>query len=213
MSEATSTGTTATTVDRRVLRALAHPLRLRILHELNSKVSSPGRLSRELGEPLTNVSYHVKVLAENEAIELVRTEPVRGAVEHFYRATMRPHIDDDVFARLPASSRRAMALEGLETILAEIGAAAESHGFSDPRVHLSLTRLELDRQAIEELSDRLSELIELGLRLEAESRERVGDADAPAALEPTQLALLHFQQASPDRKRKKRTKRSKTQSA
>ena len=33
------------------------------------------------------MAYHVKILEETGAIELVRTAPVRGALEHFYRAT------------------------------------------------------------------------------------------------------------------------------
>jgi hypothetical protein len=33
-----------------------------------------------LDEPLTNLSYHVKILAENEAIELVRTS--EGGLDH-----------------------------------------------------------------------------------------------------------------------------------
>jgi hypothetical protein len=33
---------------------------------------------------LSNISYHVRMLAENELIPLVRTEPVRGALAHYY---------------------------------------------------------------------------------------------------------------------------------
>ena len=64
---------------------------------LNERVASPSELADELGEPLGNVSYHMRRLAELECIELVRTTPVRGALEHHYRATARP-----VFGDLPA---------------------------------------------------------------------------------------------------------------
>jgi DNA-binding transcriptional ArsR family regulator len=74
-------------VDQRLLRALSHPLRQRILGALHDRVASPAELSRELAEPIGNVSYHVKMLRELGAIELVRTAPVRGALEHFYRAS------------------------------------------------------------------------------------------------------------------------------
>jgi DNA-binding transcriptional ArsR family regulator len=76
------------TVDQRLIKALGHPVRMRALQVLNTRVASPSELSKELNEPLGNVAYHVKILEENDAIELVRTAPVRGAVEHFYRATM-----------------------------------------------------------------------------------------------------------------------------
>jgi hypothetical protein len=38
-----------------------------------------------MNAPLVSVSYHVRVLAECEAITLVRTQPVRGSMQHFYR--------------------------------------------------------------------------------------------------------------------------------
>jgi hypothetical protein len=45
---------------------------------------SPHWLSTELKEPLSNVSYHVRVLADNAAVTLVDTKPVRGSMQHFY---------------------------------------------------------------------------------------------------------------------------------
>lgn len=50
--------------------------------------TSPRQLSARLGDPLTNVSYHVRVLAACGAVTLVRTEPARGSVQHFYRRTV-----------------------------------------------------------------------------------------------------------------------------
>src|SRR6266545_2935416 len=87
-------------LDAQLVKALGHPLRQRILQALNLRVASPSELSEELDEPLGNVAYHVKILAEHDAIELVKTAPVRGALEHFYRATMRPHIDDEAYQEL-----------------------------------------------------------------------------------------------------------------
>jgi DNA-binding transcriptional ArsR family regulator len=188
-------------VDRRVLQSLSHPLRLRILHELNADVRSPSELAREFDEPVPNVSYHVKILLENGAIELVKTQPVRGALEHFYRATMRPQIDDDLFAQLPASARRALAAEGFEQVWDEVTAAAASDGLDDLRTHVSTTRLELDDRAYEELADHLAATIDLALRLEAESRHRQEDGELPA--HSTRLALMHFHRGTVDKQRKR----------
>lgn len=69
-------------------KATSHPLRLAILGALEEgSASSPNGLSAHLGEPLGNVSYHVKTLLEFGCVELVKTEPRRGAVEHYYRST------------------------------------------------------------------------------------------------------------------------------
>ena len=92
--------TTSRQLDERLAKALSHPLRQRILQRLNEGgVKSPNELSRDLGDPLGNVSYHVRILRELDCVELVRTEQRRGALEHYYRATAEPWLDDEQWAR------------------------------------------------------------------------------------------------------------------
>ena len=75
--------------DHDLLVALRHPLRRRILREMaDGEAISPRQLSDALGQPLSNVSYHVRVLAERAVINLVRTTPTRGSVQHFYRSAI-----------------------------------------------------------------------------------------------------------------------------
>jgi DNA-binding transcriptional ArsR family regulator len=76
-------------LDLRPMKALTHPLRVKALKVLTQRTASPSELSYELEEPLGNVSYHVKTLLEYDCVKLVKTEPRRGAVEHYYRATPR----------------------------------------------------------------------------------------------------------------------------
>jgi len=70
--------------------ALAHPLRRRILRQVLAEGSeiSPRELSSALGEPLSRLSYHVRVLSTCGALELVRTKQIRGSTQHFYRSTL-----------------------------------------------------------------------------------------------------------------------------
>jgi DNA-binding transcriptional ArsR family regulator len=70
-------------------KAVAHPLRVTILELLDGRVASPIELARELGEPIGNVSYHARALRQLGAIRLVRTRQRRGAIEHFYTASVR----------------------------------------------------------------------------------------------------------------------------
>jgi DNA-binding transcriptional ArsR family regulator len=65
-------------------RALAHPVRARILAELERRAASPSQLADVVGESVGVVSYHVRVLAEAGLAELVGTVPKRGALQHFY---------------------------------------------------------------------------------------------------------------------------------
>jgi DNA-binding transcriptional ArsR family regulator len=91
-------------------KALAHPLRARILEALAGEPRSPNELAVEFGEPLGNVSYHVLVLRDLGMVELVDTAPRRGAVEHFYRARWRVQLQVQPLERgrasKPAVSRR-----------------------------------------------------------------------------------------------------------
>ena len=68
-----------------VQRAMAHPLRGRILAALDGQELSPVELARALGASLGVVSYHVRVLADAGAVELARTTARRGAIQHHYR--------------------------------------------------------------------------------------------------------------------------------
>jgi DNA-binding transcriptional ArsR family regulator len=75
--------------DNNLLVALRHPLRREILREMAGKEAiSPREIATALQRPLSNVSYHVRVLAECAAVSLVNTKPVRGSMQHFYCATI-----------------------------------------------------------------------------------------------------------------------------
>ncbi len=75
---------------RDLLTALNHPLRRRILRTLHSagEARSPGELSRAFQIPLGNVSYHVRILRDKDALALTDVRPVRGSAEHFYVSTL-----------------------------------------------------------------------------------------------------------------------------
>jgi DNA-binding transcriptional ArsR family regulator len=163
-------------VDQKLIRALGHPVRQRILQALGGEVASPNELAQQLDEPLGNVSYHVKILAECDAVELVRTQPVRGAVEHFYRASARARIDDaEHWARLPESVRRALFDQTLQQTWQHLAEAAEQGGFDNPNTHLGWTTLELDDEAYEELGSEMIALLDRALEMQAESLVRLAD--------------------------------------
>jgi DNA-binding transcriptional ArsR family regulator len=71
--------------------ALAHPLRRQILRKMLGAggETSPRELAAGLDEPLSALSYHVRVLAECGTIKLVRTKQIRGSTQHFYRPAVK----------------------------------------------------------------------------------------------------------------------------
>src|ERR1700742_4192797 len=77
------------TDDNELLIALRHPLRRQTPRTRAVQAPiSPRQISDELREPLSNVSYHVRVLADCGAVTLVDTAPVRGSMQHFYSPTI-----------------------------------------------------------------------------------------------------------------------------
>jgi DNA-binding transcriptional ArsR family regulator len=191
-------------VDRRLAKALSHPLRAHVLSILNERVASPNQIATELDEPLGNVSYHVKTLAQMGCIELVRTEPRRGAIEHFYRAVVRPFFSDKDWKRLPPSARQGISDATLQLVWEDTSGALDAGTF-DRRTdrHLSRSRLVLDEQGWQAINELLLDTMNRVVEIEAESAERRA-GDGESAID-TKLVLMHFESPSGEEP----TKRSK----
>ena len=176
----------------RLFKILSHPLRQRILVSLHEmEEGSPTQLADRLGEPVGNVSYHVKVLAEADAIELVRTEPRRGALEHFYRPIARAEIDDEHWSQLPLSIRRRLFDDTLQEIWKHLVEARGKDGFDHDRAHISWTPLHLDKEGYDAVADLLSDTLERLFEIQAEVKSRVGTVDGNPT--STEVAILHFE--------------------
>jgi DNA-binding transcriptional ArsR family regulator len=80
---------------------MSHPLRAEAFRLIRERgVLSPAEVSRELEADLREVSYHVRKLDEFGCVEEVENRQVRGAVEHFYRATEQHMIDTEEWGEL-----------------------------------------------------------------------------------------------------------------
>ncbi len=189
----------------RLVKAMAHPLRQKILQALNERVASPSQLAEELGDPLTKVSYHVKTLLGHGAIELVRTEIAGGAVQHFYRATTRVMIDDDHWQQLPASVRRSLFDHTLQQTWQHLADASREGGFDEPRTHLSWSSFDLDERGYQELVDLLAETLERAMQIQADAiGRRPGLPAEDREAHQTELAIQHFHRATTSAARKRR---------
>jgi DNA-binding transcriptional ArsR family regulator len=180
------------TSEARIAKALAHPLRARILQRLGERVASPGDLAVELGAPLGVVSYHVRMLRDYDCVELVRTEPRRGALQHFYRATARPQLDEDQWRTLPAGLRRELAGETIQGVVDDLAQAADAGTLDDPEVVVNRIPLELDERGWRKLNKLLARTQEQALAIASESAGRGEDGDRF----PTELAVLHFKRSN-----------------
>jgi DNA-binding transcriptional ArsR family regulator len=170
---------TASAVDSRLAKALAHPLRVQLLAALNEGVASPNELAKQLDEPLTNVSYHVRMLHDLGCIELVETEPRRGALEHYYRAVVRPFFGDRDWKRLPKNARGSISDAVLQLVWDDAAEAIKT-GLFDQREdrHLSRSVLVVDEQGWDELHDLLAETLDRALQIQAAGASRASKEGA-----------------------------------
>jgi DNA-binding transcriptional ArsR family regulator len=160
-----------------LLKALAHPLRAKMLSVLKEQQASPKELAAHFGVPLTNVAYHIQVLRKLKLIRLVKTARRRGAVEHYYRADGTGQVYDEAWSQTPGVIKERMVASVLEDIGDAVTQAAATGGFDRPKAHLSQTRRVLDDQAWEVLAARLMDVLDLLDQLEEESRSRLRRAD------------------------------------
>lgn len=180
-------------ITQQLAKALAHPLRVRILTSLHQGISSPNQLAQELDEPLGNVSYHVKTLLEYDCVELVKTEPRRGAVEHFYRATDRAFLSDSDWSKIPASARKGISGSIIESI-GQNATDALAAGTIESRKdsHISDSPLLLDAEGWKELNKALADTVKRAATIQKEAAKRMGKNKKTDGIQ-TRLAIMHFE--------------------
>jgi DNA-binding transcriptional ArsR family regulator len=177
-------------IDARILRALGHPVRQEVLTVLGEAPSSAATLSEALQLPLATVREHLTELLSSDAVEAV-DDAETAADDRRYRATIRPFLDDAHWRQLSGEQRAALFQLTLRDISRRIEEASAAGGFGHPQTHVSLTRLELDEQGWQEITDLLAGVVEEALQIEAESAGRRA-RDEPGEFVGTNLAVLHF---------------------
>jgi DNA-binding transcriptional ArsR family regulator len=163
--------------DPRLVKALAHPLRVQILSVLEERVASPSDLAEELGAPLGNVSYHVRTLTDLGLLKLVRRRTRRGAVEHYYKASGRATVSDRAWTQVPSVVRRSMTGVALQQAIEQAVSAAENGGFDTDESHVTRHAVALDDEGLREVTEALERLHGELDEIRARAAERTGSDD------------------------------------
>ncbi|HEY7950636.1 MAG TPA: winged helix-turn-helix domain-containing protein [Solirubrobacterales bacterium] len=199
-------------VDQKLVKALAHPLRVEILMILNERMASPNELSKELEEGLSQVSYHVKVLKDFDCIEMVKTEPRRGAVEHYYRATSRAFLADRDWKHLPDSIKPGVSASVFESMVADVVGSMQTGKFNKrDDVHMSWTPGVIDEQGWDESTDLVNETLEKIMKIHSGSAKRLARSGEEGI--PATVVLMNFEGAPTGSKSGQTTKKSKAKKA
>jgi DNA-binding transcriptional ArsR family regulator len=176
--------------DPRYVKALGHPLRVRILAMLEEEVSSPVQLSRKLGASLGTVAYHVRTLHGLGLLEDVGTTPRRGAVEHHYKAIPRPTVSEEAWEGASPIAKQALTDATLVQILDYCRNSAAAGGFDRKEAIVARTALRLDEQGWREMSEAYAALLDAMERVEAGARDRLAEGERDAQMNVGAVLML-----------------------
>lgn len=145
MAELENTG------QRSILRAVAHPLRLRIMSLLTGADMSAAEVARELDLTHANASYHLRRLADAGQIQVTGTETIRGGTAKRYRYLVDESTPAWTDSELSASERHVGFIRALTSELWRKAASV------DPEHRKPTTDLEtwVDPDVWEDLTARL----------------------------------------------------------
>jgi DNA-binding transcriptional ArsR family regulator len=160
------------------MRALAHPLRLRLIELFAEAPRTTKQVADLLGEPPTRLYHHVAALERAGLLRLTETRQNRGATEKWYTAAVRALAVAST--RTPSSAlprdraaKRALAMTVLEQARQELIAAMQRRG--DEPALLSRFVVAAPAERIPALRKRLYEVAK-----EIKREFACEDADRPA---------------------------------
>lgn len=162
-------------------KALAHPTRVRILMAMNAprRTMSPKEFSEENGLPLGNSSYHFRKLAKLGFIRLVKTEPRRGATQHYYEPVKRALAWTRESEALPPGVLDRLSGTVLRGFVELAGESIDEGAFNG-RVNRALAwdKMWVDEEGWERLAILFNETHAEAMRIDAEcARRRDGGAE------------------------------------
>lgn len=114
------------------VKALAEPLRVRVLELLCQKPMTAKQIALALGEKPTKLYHHVEALERVGLINLTETRPVRGTTEKYYEAIARRFaIDRNLLKMMPEAAGEVAELftGALEETIHEIRGSATRRTF------------------------------------------------------------------------------------
>jgi DNA-binding transcriptional ArsR family regulator len=181
--------------DPRYVKALSHPLRVRLMAMLEERPASPVELARWLDASLGTVAYHVRTLERLGLIELEQETRVRGAIRHHYRARPRPTVSDEAWEQAQPITRQVAIDSSMQLINEHVRMSAAAGGFDRPETHLARTRLRLDRAGWREAAEAYRELLERLEAIERGALERIGHDPHDGVADASVVTML-FEAAS-----------------
>src|SRR4029077_16983801 len=187
-------------IDKALLRAIAHPLRVEILAEISKAPLSPSDFARLKGraDEVSRIAYHFRMLEECNYIEEISTRAVRGAIERTFRLVIQPVFSDGAWASLTNRIRSKLDIPVYSTMFDEIGAAIATGTMeARPDRCLCWTPMRLDEEGWQKVTGMMADfLTELEKEAGASAQRMADSGENPVH---TTVGLLAFESPPPVR--------------
>jgi DNA-binding transcriptional ArsR family regulator len=181
-------------IDQRLVRALAHPLRVQILEVLTERVASPTLIAEELETGVSHVAYHTRALDRCGCLELVETAQRRGATEHYYKAKPHAFIGNRAWRKVPRPIRSSITGASLQTFMDKAVAALEAGTIDDREdTTFSWMPVHLDEEGWREVTAILAEATERVLAAQAAADQRATESSDDQREISAVVALANFE--------------------
>jgi DNA-binding transcriptional ArsR family regulator len=132
---------------------ISHEITVKTLILIADDVRSPKEIGERLCISTPKASHHLKKLERLGLAELVEEREVGGAIQHFYRAVIRPIMGDDEWDKLSINERQLYSIWIFQLILADAAQSFDAELFdSYSNRHLSRSPLLVDRQGLGEVA-------------------------------------------------------------
>lgn len=196
MQELSECGELKTFFDRRLIKALGHPVREHILAVLNERIASGSEIGEELGADVSSFYHHIEELEKLGCIERVATKQRRGANEHFFKAKTSLFFDDAAWQRFPSSLKEDQAVSNLQFLFDDVVAALEAKTFNArDNPHASWVPGFLDDRAWDEATALMNQTLDGLMAIREAAALRLAEAGERGI--PVTMGVLAFETPSP----------------
>ncbi len=163
-----------TKLDEQLALVISSETTIKVLVALVERAASPKEVADSLRLKVPTASHHVKKLERMGLIELVEEKEVRGAVQHIYRAVVRPIVSDEEWEKLGLEERQRYSIWIVQMILVDAARSFEA-GLFDARTnnHLSRTPLVVDEQGVDEIAEIQNQALNDIIEVAASSADRM----------------------------------------
>jgi hypothetical protein len=164
-------------IDPSLFMAMSHPLRVQILGDLSipGAIWAPSDYAEEIRQPLSNVSYRFRALLKFDLVEIVKERPVRGSMEHFYRAKKSAlFTNTPAWEKLPGLARTSVAAKAWGGYMGVGRKAIESGAFDKrPDANFSWGTMRVDERGWTDLQASLARSLREMFDIGKESEKRI----------------------------------------